>query len=164
MKLEIRSINGSTKNIEFHKDTTVFSLKTNIEKEFGDEVSKQRLIFRGKELLDHQVLTEVPLVDQSIVHLAMRVLKVSEDLEQGTDEGDSFIQVDTTTELMGMIDIDLITQSTHVAMLSLLDCMMLLLLSMGYMPLFPLVVLPLAGHIGARRFNKQLTALVSRHA
>ena len=66
----VKTLGGNTFQItDISDDTTVLQLKENLEKQSQIPIKSQRLIFCGKEVLDHQTIKNVGIQEQSTMHL-----------------------------------------------------------------------------------------------
>lgn len=73
MKLLVKTLAGKTIILEAESTDTIAALKQQIYEKQGIEIDLQRLIFQGKQLQDDRFVSDYSLVDESTLHLVMRL-------------------------------------------------------------------------------------------
>merc|ERR1712178_159274 len=81
MKLQIKILNGKDCVVDVSPNSTIPQLKEQVEKNMGVPASSQRLVFRGKPLVDEKTVSGSGLTDNTKIFL---VVKKSEEAVSAT--------------------------------------------------------------------------------
>ena len=73
MQFFVKSLTGRTITVEGHSTDTVAQLKQQVHEKEGIPPAEQRLIFAGKQLVDHKPLSDYGLSAGSTMHLVLRL-------------------------------------------------------------------------------------------
>lgn len=72
MRIVVKTVNNDLYNLAVEGSTTVFDLKERIREATSVEVNRQRLIYRGRVLLDESLVREYNIEDGHTVHMVAR--------------------------------------------------------------------------------------------
>lgn len=72
-KLSVKTLTGTTYELDFRKAETILDFKKRIEAETGIPVAQQRLIFAGKQLEDNRTFTDYNIQAGSTLHMVLRL-------------------------------------------------------------------------------------------
>jgi ubiquitin C len=72
MQLFFRTLPGKTITLEAEASDTIYKLKESVYNKEGIDPQKQRWVFAGKELQNHQTVAECKLCDQATLALVMK--------------------------------------------------------------------------------------------
>jgi len=70
----VKTLSGKTTTLEVQPSHTVLDVKKMLESKEGLAPAEQRLIFQAKQLEDEMVLSERGIVQESTLHLVLRLL------------------------------------------------------------------------------------------
>ena len=74
MQIFIKTLAGKSITIECEDTDNIASIKNKILDKEGIAVAEQRLIFEGKQLEDQMILRDLNIIDESTLHLVLRLL------------------------------------------------------------------------------------------
>lgn len=73
MQIFVRVLTGNTRTIEIRPSNTIEEFKVKLQALEGLPVEKQRLIFGGKQLEDHRLISEYNIEKESRIDLVLRL-------------------------------------------------------------------------------------------
>ncbi|KMS93849.1 hypothetical protein BVRB_027340, partial [Beta vulgaris subsp. vulgaris] len=162
--VKVRTVQGQTHTIDdVPEDATVADLKERVASELQVAIPLQRLIFAGRELaLGTERLATNNVVDGCTVHLVVRQAPAAAQGQAAAapagQPGQDFVAVPID---QGQINVDVLMAtlseqgyatlqlSRTIKMFAIIDCVFLLLFSLGMPMILIAILLPLAGYLGA---------------
>lgn len=73
MHIFVKTLTGKTETFNVNQSDTVKDIKEKIQEKNGVSTNKQRLIFTGKQLEDHQTMEQYNIKKDSTLHLMLRL-------------------------------------------------------------------------------------------